>query len=131
MYESRPIENRASEDRRPTAGRNCECIRGEHQLEDFCEHPYDITFARRHHLINFPPVLFRRLARVFHALRQLPVYVLSIETVSLTAPDTPANTPTTVRDATADTTPRQVWCQVGIRGRRRWHRDTDEAETVG
>jgi hypothetical protein len=39
MYESRPIENWASEDRRPTFGRDCECIRREHQLEDFCEYP--------------------------------------------------------------------------------------------
>ena len=116
MYESRPIENRASEDRRPTAGRNCERIRGEHQLEDFCEHPYDITFARRHHLINFPPVLFRRLARVFHALRQLPVYVLSIETLSRATSYTRTDTPTAVRHATPDTTPRQVWFQVETRG---------------
>lgn len=38
MYESRPIENRASEDRRSTVGRDRECIRGEYQLEDLREY---------------------------------------------------------------------------------------------
>ena len=47
MYESRPIENRASEDRRSTLGRNRKCIRREYQLEDFREHPCDISVPSR------------------------------------------------------------------------------------
>jgi hypothetical protein len=38
MYESRPIENRASKDRRSTVGRDRECIRREYQLEDIREY---------------------------------------------------------------------------------------------
>jgi len=46
MYESRPVENRASEDRRSTVGRDCECVRGEHQLEDFREYLGTFQFLR-------------------------------------------------------------------------------------
>jgi hypothetical protein len=91
-----------------------------------------VTFAfiRRLCLIKFSPVLLRGLARVFHTLHKLHIYILSIETVSRTAPNTLTNTPTTVCDATPDTTTRQVWYQVETRGRRRRHWDTDKAKTA-
>jgi len=111
MYESRPIKNRASEDRRSAVSRDCERVRREHQLEDF--------------------FLLHSLARVFHALHQLHIHILSIETLSCTASNTLADTSATVRDATPDTTPRQVWCQVEARRRRRCHWNTNKAETVG
>ena len=70
--------------------------------------PCDISFIWKLRLIIFSPVLLRGLTRVFHALHKLRICILSIETLSLATFNTLTNTPSTVRDATPDTTPGQV-----------------------